>query len=197
MKKKNKNMIPSSGINPKKAEMVKDFTVLLENKFILTKKMNRFYAQKTFYLFHSKWRLTTFAISLLFLTVSIICFQIPNFLIVAILSLIFALYCLFMTFFGYLYSSAVSYHNLVDFYGEPIEMHVVFYPRFFRICTDKGNLDFLYCNISKRIETAEMSILIVGTDNHIEHGQIIDKRTFEPADLAKYYDILENAGVQI
>ena len=40
-----------------------------------------------------------------------------------------------------------------------------------------------------------MSILIIGKGNTIAHGQIIDKAAMEPKDLAKYYDVLEHAGI--
>ena len=49
----------------------------------------------------------------------------------------------------------------------------------------------------RRIELQNMSILIVGADGIIVHGQIVDKKSFEPMELSTYYDILENAGVSV
>lgn len=195
--RKSANYIPPSGMNPKLAEKTEDFTVLLDTSFILTKPMNKYYGKVTFSRFHSKWRLGVFIFGLALTAGSILLFDITGIVWLFALGLLFAIYCFCMAWFGYLYTSMMSYKRLAAFYGEPIEMHVQFFPRFFRVCTEKGNLDFLYTSITSRIESTDLSILIVGTDNHIEHGQIIDKRVFEPTDLALYYDILEKAGVQI
>ena len=41
----------------------------------------------------------------------------------------------------------------------------------------------------------DMGVLIAANEGMIEHGQIIDKSVFTPEQLAKYYDILEEAGL--
>ena len=76
-------------------------------------------------------------------------------------------------------------------------MTVQFYEKFFRVVTPMGNRDFLYANIKKRIEMGDMAILVVAQEGILQHGQIVDKKAFEPLELSKYYDILEAAEVPI
>ena len=76
-------------------------------------------------------------------------------------------------------------------------MTVQFYEKFFRVVTPKGNRDFLYANITQRMEMGDMAILVVAQEGIVQHGQIIDKKAFAPLELSKYYDILEDAGVPI
>ena len=74
-------------------------------------------------------------------------------------------------------------------------MKVEFYHEFFRVVTDKGTNDFPYASVRQRIELDDMGVLIAANEGMIEHGQIIDKSVFTPEQLAKYYDILEEAGL--
>lgn len=171
--------------------------VLLKNTFILTKEMNRRYARYTYGIFHKKWRRNTFIIGLLLMAGSFVFVYPLRLYILWMLCLIAGMYIFVMSWLGYRYGAMVAYSQYKDFYGEPVTMTVEFYEKFFRVVTPKGNRDFLYANIVRRIEMSDMAILIVALDGMIQHGQIVDKKAFEPLELSKYYDILEAAEVQI
>jgi len=79
-----------------------------------------------------------------------------------------------------------------DYFGNPVEMHVVFYPKFFKVKGAKNDYDFLYSQITDIIELEDMSILIVSAKGIITHGQIIDKKAFSKEELNKYYELLYN-----
>lgn len=171
--------------------------VLLENTFILTKEMNKRYARHTYGIFHKKWRRNTFILGLLFMLGSFVFVWPLKLYILWLIFLILGIYIFMMSWMGYLYGAMVSYGNFKEFYGEPVMMTVQFYEQFFRVVTPKGNRDFLYANIKHRIEMSDMAILIVAQEGILLHGQIVDKKMFEPLQLSKYYDILEAAEVPI
>ncbi|MBR3039596.1 MAG: hypothetical protein IKI20_02930 [Lachnospiraceae bacterium] len=180
-----------------KEDLLKAAKVELVNRFILTRKMHRFYAAETFRIFHKKWSNTVFAVGLIVSAGGIIgTVMLPGFWkIPGVVFLLFGLYFLFMSKFGYLFGESMAYKNLEATLGTPPEMCVTFYPAFFSIKTGEKPLNFYYKQITRRLEYMEMSILIVGTDSHIAHGQIIDKAAMEPKDLERYYDVLERAGI--
>lgn len=202
-KRYNHNYIPGqqsgSGMKGMKTESKKSLTgdVLLKNTFILTREMNKRYARHTYGIFHKKWRRNTFIAGLLLMLASFVfIYPLKIYLLWALL-LVAGVYVFMMSWLGYLYGAVVSYNNFKEFYGEPVMMTVEFYEKFFRVVTPKGNRDFLYANIINRIEMGDMAILIVAQEGILQHGQIIDKKTFEPLELSKYYDILEAAEVPI
>lgn len=180
-----------------KIDKKSEFKLLLENKFILTKQMNSKYSEITFGIYHSKWRRNTLIGSIAAFVSAFLILYLLKMIIPFLLLILLGFYIFFMSWKGYKYGSYISYRNMATMYGEPVEMHIEFYKNFFRLKTGKGDRDFLYSQISRRIELKEMSILIVGTKGIIEHGQIVDKRAFTPDELAHYYDILDKAGVTI
>lgn len=206
-KRYSKNFIPGQEANfNQKPFKNADFTddkksligdVLLENTFILTKEMNKRYARHTYGIFHKKWRRNTFIAGLLLMLGSFVFVWPLQWYLLWLLFLVVGIYVFMMSWLGYLYGAMISYNNFKDFYGEPVTMTVQFYEKFFRVVTPMGNRDFLYANIKQRMELADMSILIVAQEGIIQHGQIIDKKAFEPLQLSKYYDILEAAEVPI
>lgn len=198
------NLIPGgkNSFNPhaskgglKKGSLIGD--VLLENKFILTKEMNKKYARHTYGIFHKKWRRNTFIAGCLLMILAFVLLYVWKLYLLWALLLLVGLYVFIMSWLGYLYGASNSYRGFKEFYGEPVTMTVQFYEKFFRVVTPKGNRDFLYANVVRRIEMSDMAILIVAQEGIIQHGQIIDKKAFEPLELSKYYDILEAAEVHI
>lgn len=171
--------------------------VLLKNSFILTKAMHRTYSKATFRIFHKKWSRMVLLLAFILLTAGILVTFGLHLIIPGILLLVAGLYCVGMSRFGYLFGSWREYRNFQEYFGPLVEMEVEFLPKYFRIKTEKGYREFLYSQIVRRIELTNMSILIVGADGMIVHGQVIDKKAFEPMELNKYYDILEEAGVLI
>ncbi len=198
-KRYEKGFIPGQnmGVAKEKTKQSLIGDVLLENNFILTGEMNKTYARHTYGIFHKKWRRNTFIIGLLLMLGSFVFVYPLQLYILWLVFLVAGIYVFMMSWLGYLYGATVSYKNYKEFYGEPVTMTVQFYEKFFRVVTPKGNRDFLYANIIKRIEMGEMAILIVAQEGIIQHGQIIDKNAFEPLELSKYYDILEAAEVRI
>lgn len=188
-----KTDMPQGGL--KKGSLIGD--ILLENQFILTKEMNKRYARHTYGIFHKKWRRNTFIAGCLLMILAFVLLYVWKLYFLWGLLLLIGLYVFVMSWLGYLYGASNSYRGFKEFYGEPVTMKVQFYERFFRVVTPMGNRDFLYANIVKRIEMSDMAILVVAQEGIIQHGQIIDKKAFEPLELAKYYDILEAAEVQI
>ncbi len=187
-----------SGLLRKGAEKeILDPKILLRNSFILTKAMHRVYSKETFRLYHKKWRRNVLFLALGLLGAAVLLILIPHWYIPGILLLVAGLYCLGMSRFGYLYGSWREYRNFQEYFGPLVEMEVEFTKRYFRVRTEKGTREFPYAQIIKRIELADLSILIVGVDGAIVHGQVIDKKAFEPIELSKYYDILEDAGIPI
>ena len=180
-----------------KEDILKAAKVEFTNRFILTERMNRFYARETFRLYHQKWRNGVLLAGVITLGAGILgLLALPGFVKIAGgIILLAGLYFIFMSQFGYLYGAHVSYKNLEAELGTPPEMCVVFYPAFFSVRSGDKTLNFYYKQITKRLEYEEMSILIIGMGNAIAHGQIIDKAAMEPKDLAKYYDLLEHAGI--
>ena len=169
--------------------------VLLGNEYILTKKMNDEYARITFELYHNKWRTRILIYSIIafaaaFTVVAVLRWIIPFFIL-----LLAGFYLFFMSWKGYKYGAYVSYKNMAVMCGEPIKMKVLFHPRYFTVSTTEGDRDFLYSQISRRIELEKMSILIVEKEGAISHGQIIDKSAFTAKQLGTYYEILEKAKV--
>ena len=69
-------------------------------------------------------------------------------------------------------------------------MHVIFYPKFFRVVGSKANYDFLYTQIKDIIELEEMTILTITGKDIITHGQVIDKRAFSPEELVKFQKLI-------
>ena len=189
----------TGGPRPKKPEAGPhkvDYTVLLTCEFVLTYKMFKKYARASFYSMHNGFTtkvlilavITAFAgIGILFIPFAI---RFGGFVL-----LMFAAYFVFMAFFGYLPSAQSQYMNLREFYGGVVNMKVEFYHEFFRVVTEKGTNDFPYASVKQRIELDDMGVLIAANEGMIEHGQIIDKSVFTPEQLAKYYDILEEAGL--
>lgn len=174
-----------------------DRTLLLKNSFVLTKKMHMKYSRICFMLFRKKFKQLALALCFIMLMVAVLLFLLPKWYIPGVIFVVMALYFYFMSEFGYIYSAGNQYRNLQAFFGELVEMEVEFYPQFFAIKTEKGDREFLYSQIEKRIELERMSILIVGAQGMIQHGQIIDKSAFTPTELERYYDILEDAGVLV
>lgn len=179
----------------KKGSLIGD--VLLENEFILTKEMNKRYARHTYGIFHKKWRRNTFIAGILLMILAFVLLYVWKLYLLWGLLLLTGLYVFVMSWLGYLYGASNSYRGFKEFYGEPVTMKVQFYEKFFRVVTPMGNRDFLYANIVKRMELSDMAILVVAQEGIIQHGQIIDKKAFEPLELSRYYDILEAAEVQI
>lgn len=171
--------------------------VLLRNSFILTKKMHLEYSKHTYRIFYKKWRNKVLLLAVTVLATGLLLILWPHWYLPGILALVAGIYFFFMGLFGYVYGSYKEYRNFQEFFGPLVEMEVEFHPKYFRVKTAKGDRDFLYMQIMRRIELQNMSILIVGVDGIIVHGQIIDKKSFEPIELSKYYDILESAGVLI
>lgn len=180
-----------------KEDLLNAAKVVLTNRFILTKSMHRFYARETFRIYHKKWSSLVLLAGVIALGAGIlILFSLPSFFkIIGGVFLLAGLYFIFMSFFGYLYGANLSYKSLEEQLGTPPEVCVKFYPAFFSVITKEKTLNFYYKQITKRLEYEEMSVLIIGAGNIIAHGQIIDKSAMEPADLQKYYDLLEHAGV--
>lgn len=197
-KRYRKDYIPGTmqGTKDKKGSKSITGDVLLENTFILTKQMNKRYAKQTYGIFHRKWRRNTFIAGLLLMIGSFVFVYPLQLFFLWLLFLVVGIYVFMMSWLGYLYGATVSYNHYKDFYGEPVTMTVQFYEKFFRVVTPKGNRDFLYANIVKRIEMSDMAIFVVGQEGIILHGQIIDKSAFDPMELAKYYDIMEKTGVE-
>lgn len=179
-----------------KEDLLNAAKLLLTNRFILTKRMHRFYARETFRLYHKKWKNGVLLAGILTAGAGILLLTMPSyFKIAGAVALLAGLYFIFMSQFGYLYGAMISYRNLTEILGTPPEMCVRFYPAFFSVKTGQADLNFAYKQITRRLEYDEMSILIIGKGNTIAHGQIIDKAAMEPKDLAKYYDVLEHAGI--
>lgn len=171
--------------------------VLLRNSFILTKKMHLEYSRHTYRIFHKKWRNKVLLLATVVIAIGLLLILWPHWYIPGILALVAGIYFFFMGLFGYVYGSYKEYRNFQEFFGPLVEMEVEFHPKHFSVKTAKGDRDFLYMQIMRRIELQNMSILIVGADGIIVHGQIVDKKSFEPMELSTYYDILENAGVSV
>ena len=166
-----------------------DFKPVLENNFILTKSMNRKYARVTYQRYSSKWKVITFIAAIVLFVIGFV-FVFLRLPIPFAICILLGFYVFFMSWFGYLYQAMVSYSQMAVHYGNPVEMHVVFYPQFFRVVGPKSNYDFLYTQITDIIELEEMSILIVSAKGIITHGQVIDKKVFTQEELNKYYELL-------
>lgn len=166
-----------------------DMTPVFDTYFTITESMNRRYSKITYNKFKSKWKITTFwiAIALFAAAFSCVFFKLP---ILFIILIILGLYVFFMSWFGYLFQATVSYKDMTRFYGDPINIHITFYKDFFRIDGDDNHFDFLYSQITDKIELDDLSILIVSAKGIISHGQVIDKKAFTPEELMKYYDLV-------
>ncbi|MCQ2542744.1 MAG: hypothetical protein MJ126_01170 [Lachnospiraceae bacterium] len=169
---------------------------LFENKYTLTREMNKKYARITYSMLHSKWQISTFVISIiLFLLAFVMVFlKLP---ILFVIFILIGLYVFFMSWFGYIFQAYISYKDMARFYGDPINMHIIFYPEFFRVVGDNETFDFFYSQIKDKIEYENMSIFIISGKGMIEHGQIINKSAFSPEDLTKFYKIcLDKINIQ-
>lgn len=180
-----KNKIP--GVTPK--------SILLTNEFYLTKSLHHQYCKLTFRMFKKTWSAKVFTASVFVLAASIFTLIKFHFLPVGIPLAVIGLYLAFMAFWGYLYKQGVSFKQLKTFYGDPIKMKVDFHPQYFTVVTKEGSLDFLYKQVTHYLQFTEFDILIVSAQGIIEHGQIIDKRSFEPEELNTYYNIIEKNGL--
>ena len=172
----------SDSVNP-------DLIPLLENKFILTKEMNKRYAKITYRRYHSKFQVGTLIASIVLFAIgfAFVFLRLP---IPFVIFILLGLYVFFMSWFGFFYQSIISYRQLMDYYGNPVEMNVVFFSKFFRVKGNKTNYDFMYSQITDIIELDDISILIVSAKGIIQHGQIIDKKAFTQEELNKYYKLL-------
>ena len=175
-------MAHTDSVNP-------DMIPVLENKFILTKAMNRKYARVTYGRYHLKWQAITFSIAILLFAAGFV-FVFFHLLIPFVIFILLGLYVFFMSWFGYLYQAAVNYSQMKLYCGTPVEMHVIFYPKFFRVVGRKANYDFLYTQIKDIIELEEMTILTITGKDIITHGQVIDKRAFSPEELVKFQKLI-------
>jgi hypothetical protein len=175
-------MAHTDSVNP-------DMIPVLENKFILTKAMNRKYARVTYGRYHLKWQAITFSIAILLFAAGFV-FVFFHLLIPFVIFILLGLYVFFMSWFGYLYQAAVNYSQMKLYCGNPVEMHVIFYSKFFRVVGSKDNYDFLYSDISDIIDLDDMTILTVSKKGIIAHGQVIDKRVFSPEELKKFYALI-------
>ena len=83
-----------------KEDLLKAAKVELVNRFILTRKMHRFYAAETFRIFHKKWSNTVFAVGLIVSAGGIIgTVMLPGFWkIPGVVFILLGLYFLFMLF---------------------------------------------------------------------------------------------------
>lgn len=162
---------------------------VFETKFTLTKEMNKRYAKYTYSLMHSKWQISTFIISIMLFIASFVMvyLKLP---ILFIILLLIGLYVFFMSWFGYIFQAVISYNDMARFYGNPIKMHIIFYPEFFRVVGDETNYDFLYSQISNILELSDMTILIISGKGIITHGQVIDKKSLSQEDLRKFHQII-------
>ena len=100
------------------------------------------------------------------------------------------LYVFFMSWFGYLYQAAVNYSQMRLYCGNPVEMHVIFFSKFFRVVGSKDNYDFLYSQINDVIDLDDMLILTVSGKGIITHGQVIDKKALTDDQLKKIYNLI-------
>lgn len=181
-------MAHTDSVNP-------DMIPVLENKFILTKEMNRRYARVTYGRYHLKWQIITFIISIILFAVGF-GFVFLRLLIPFVIFILLGLYVFFMSWFGYLYQAAVSYSQLQLHYGTPVEMHIIFYPKFFRVVGPKSNYDFLYSQINDIIELEDMTILTVSAKGIITHGQVVDKKALLPEDLVKFQKLIYKKTIE-
>ena len=172
----------SDSVNP-------DLIPIIENKFILTKAMNRRYAKVTYQKFHSKWQIMTFIASVVLFAIGFV-FVFLRLPVLFAVFILLGLYVFFMSWFGYLYQAAVNYSQMKLYCGNPVEMHVIFYSKFFRVVGSKDNYDFLYSDISDIIDLDDMTILTVSKKGIIAHGQVIDKRVFSQEELKKFYALI-------
>lgn len=166
-----------------------DYTPVLENNFILTKAMNRKYAKVTYNRYHTRFKTITFIASLVLFAIGFgfVFLRLP---IPFAIFILLGLYVFFMSWFGYLYQAFISYRQMIPFYGDPVEMKVTFFPRFFRVKGEKKDFDFMYSQVTDIVELDDMSILIVSAKGIITHGQVIDKKAFSKEELQKYYELL-------
>lgn len=171
--------------------------VELVNRFILTQSMHKLYARETFRIFHRKWSNTVAAVGALVVIIGIFLTAVfPGFWkIPGIVAIVFGVYFMYMSYFGYVFGMRISYKNLQDTLGTPPEMCVTFYPSFFSVKTGEKPLNFYYKQITRRMEYREMAILIISVDGRMVHGQIIDKAAMEPKDLEAYYNVMERNGI--
>ena len=95
-----------------------------------------------------------------------------------------------MSWFGYLYQAAVNYSQMRLYCGDPVEMHVIFFSKFFRVVGSKANYDFLYSQINDIIDLDDMLILTVSGKGIITHGQVIDKKALSEEQLKKIYNLI-------
>ncbi|MCR5847009.1 MAG: YcxB family protein [Lachnospiraceae bacterium] len=172
----------SDSVNP-------DLIPILENKFIFTKSMNRQYARVTYGRYHSKWQKITFIIALVLFALGF-GFVFLRLIIPFVILILVGLYVFFMSWFGYLYQAMVNYSQLTQYFGSPVEMHIIFYSKFFRVVGPKNNFDFLYSQITDIIELEDMTILTVSGKGIITHGQVIDKKAFTKDELRKFYNLI-------
>ena len=183
-----KQKIP--GKNPSK-------TVLVTNEFYLTKRLNRAYARETFRILKKKWRIGVYALFFVTLAAGFILLIPVKLPFLGIPLIVLSLYFLFMAGFGYLYQAEIAYRNLKSLYGEPIKMKVEFHDRYFSVVTGEGKLEFLYRQIQHYLSFSEYDIFIVAKEGIIQHGQVIDKRSFTPEELNIYYSILDKNGISV
>ncbi len=172
----------SDSVNP-------DLIPILDKNFILTRSMNRKYAKVTYGRYHSKWQRTTFIVSILLFAIGFV-FVFLRLPIPFAIFILLGLYVFFMSWFGYLYQAMVSYSQMTLHYGTPVEMHLIFYPKFFRVCGPKSNYDFFYGQITDIIDLDDMCILSVSAKGMIMHGQVVDKKAFSAEELNKFYNLI-------
>ena len=175
-------MAHSDSVNP-------DLIPIVENKFILTKSMNRRYAKITYRKFHSKWQIATLIASIVLFAVGFV-FVFLRLPIPFAIFILLGLYVFFMSWFGYLYQAAVNYSQMRLYCGNPVEMHVIFFSKFFRVVGSKDNYDFLYSQINDIIDLDDMLILTVSGKGIITHGQVIDKKALTDDQLKKIYNLI-------
>lgn len=165
-------------------------TPLLENKFILTREMNRKYAQYTYEKYHSRTRFITLLVSIIIFAAAFAVAAFLKWVILFLVLLLIGFYFFFLSWFGYLLTARVSYNDMTRFYGNPVNMHVTFYPEFFSVKGDDNSFEFPYAQVSDVINLPDMTILTISSKGSVTHGQVIDKKAFTEEELNKFYEIL-------
>lgn len=155
--------------------------ILMENKFILTRKLHKQYCKDSYYKRRKGTRIMSFVLALICALVTVLFLIFYRNKVAITVSLMMVLYFVLMAFYGYLFSEMINYRSLQKQHGKAVVMVVQFSPVQVFVRVNKTSFAFKYQTITGAYETEDLIVLILSRKGMIEHSQIIYKRGFGEA----------------
>ncbi len=165
--------------------------ILLENRFILTKKLHAEYCRETNRKMRKKTKVMCFLLAAVsFIAAVLFAIFLKSSKLVTV-ALVLVVYFILTGLYGYKLSEIIDYKSMLREHGKAIVMILEFTPVQVLVKVNKTSFAFKYSTIKRIIETDNLYILILGGKGMIEHGQVLYKNGFKGGDENSFKKLMQ------